>query len=232
MAKKRKKSKEEDYEFKAPEFDEEEFVRKELRDAKAILITIAYAVIIAILSYLLMFADIWLSVLLGVLAVVFLRHLYPLLKIDTTTFEIKNWLANAVMYFFTWLAIWILLVNPPISDFSDPKIEDARGYVGSPGDWVAFNDTTKAQLGQGMNLSIGAKVVDNSEIDDDKVKIMVSHNGTLITDPEWTTMTKEDEDYYFFVISESYTLPGRYDYNITAADINGNKATLSGHFTY
>jgi hypothetical protein len=232
MAKKRKKGKEEEYEFKAPEFDEEEFVRKELRDAKAILITIAYAVIIAFISYLLMFTDILLSFLLGLLAVVFLRHIYPFLKIDTSTFEIKNWLGNGVMYFFTWLALWILLVNPPISDFSDPRIDDAHGYVGSPGEWLPFNDTTKVQLEQGMNLSIGARVVDNTEIKTDGVKIMVTHNETLITGPSWATMTKEDDDYYFFIISESDTNPGRYQYNITATDKNGNKASFSGQFIY
>ncbi|HUW42923.1 MAG TPA: hypothetical protein VMW02_01660, partial [Thermoplasmata archaeon] len=46
MAKKRKKGKPEpeDYEFRPPDFDEKEFLQKELRDTRTALLTIVYAI--------------------------------------------------------------------------------------------------------------------------------------------------------------------------------------------
>lgn len=230
MAKRKKKAKEEEYEFKAPEFDEEEFLKKEVRDARAAFITIGYAVLIAVFSFLLVFADVFLSILLGLLAVVFLRHIYPALGVDTVSFEYKNWLGNIVMYFFTWLAIWMLLMNPPISDFSKPNFVDTDRYVGIPGDWVELNDTTKPLLDQDMNLSIAVKITDNSGIDKNSVRIRIEHNESVITDPEWSSMSEYNDDRYYYTISNALISEGLYEFNITVKDLSGNKARLNDKF--
>jgi hypothetical protein len=72
MAKKRKKQKEEEsYEFKMPEFDEEEYLRKEVRDSKTLFVTFIYGVLIAFVSFSLNFVDVALAALVGFIAVIF-----------------------------------------------------------------------------------------------------------------------------------------------------------------
>ncbi|MEE9118811.1 MAG: hypothetical protein V3U02_09520, partial [Calditrichia bacterium] len=132
MAKKRKKEKkEEGYEFKMPEFDEEEYLKKEVRDAKTFFITFVYAAMIALVSFGLTFVDVAAAVLVGFIAIIFLRHIYPMLGIDTSLIEKKQWAGNIIMFIFTWLAIWILLSNPPFSDSASPTIDHVEVYYGT-----------------------------------------------------------------------------------------------------
>jgi hypothetical protein len=92
MAKKRKRQKEEEevYEFKMPEFDEEEYLRKELRDTKTLYITFAYGVAIAFVSFGFSFFDPAIGALFGFLGIIFLRHIYTLIKVDTSLLEKKQ----------------------------------------------------------------------------------------------------------------------------------------------
>ncbi|MEE9151359.1 MAG: hypothetical protein V3U20_05945, partial [Thermoplasmata archaeon] len=101
MAKKRKKEKkEEGYEFKMPEFDEEEYLKKEVRDARSLIVTFVYAVLIAVVSFGLTFVDAALAALVGFIGIVFLRHIYPIIGVDTTLIEKKQWAGNIIMYLF------------------------------------------------------------------------------------------------------------------------------------
>jgi hypothetical protein len=227
MAKKRRKEKtEEVFEFKMPEFDEEEYIKKEVRDAKALFVTFGYAVVIAIASFGLSFVDIALAALLGFVAIVFLRHIYPLVGIDTTLLEKKQWGGNIIMYIFTWLAIWILLSNPPFSDFADPTIKDADIYFEEDfGNWTRY-DSNVNNLTFGMNISINATIADNVKIDEESIKIKIERReGESFVEIESGDMNRIKKHRYAYQLHDIDQ--GLHRYTISAKDINGHEKSLS-----
>ena len=223
MAKKRKKEKEEGYEFKMPEFDEEEYLKKEVRDAKTIFVTFIYAALIAIVSFGLTFVDVALAVLVGFIGIVFLRHIYPLIGVDTSLLEKKQWAGNILMYLFTWLAIWILLTNPPFSDFAAPTIKDDGIYFGGSGNWTKLNDTNNIPFG--TNVSINTTIADNVKVDAETITIIIERNDVEI---ERGSMGRIGKNKYAYVINNIGQ--GRHQYKITAKDINDHKASFGGTF--
>ncbi|UCE37388.1 MAG: hypothetical protein JSW00_18320 [Thermoplasmata archaeon] len=231
MAKKRRKVKEEEetYEFKMPEFDEEEFLRKEVRDSKILFVTFGYAVLMGVVSFGLTYADIALAALTGFIAIIFLRHIYPLIGIDTSLIENKQWAGNIIMYLFTWLAIWILLSNPPFSDFSSPTIEKDTIYFGSQGNWTKLNETNVDLLNYNVNVSINVIIVDNVEVDKDTVKITIKRKeGESFIEIQSGRMNRIEDNEFSYVL---YDLrQGMHEYIISAKDINDHEASLSGRF--
>ena len=135
MAKKRKKDKkhkEEEYEFRPPEFDEEEFLKKELRDTKTVLITVCYAAAFGIVAAVLSHISsklIGVSFLLVFVGLYSLRYFYPFVKIKTEEFQKKNWAGNVAWFFLTFLAVWVLTFNYPFSDHANPEVEDIVVWV-------------------------------------------------------------------------------------------------------
>jgi len=134
MAKKRKKDKEkeEEYEFRPPDFSEREFLKKELRDTKGALYTILYAILFgAIAGVISMFSNGLeiISFMVVFIGMVTLRYFYDIVKVDTSEYAKKNWAGNIGTFFFTFLAIWVLMMNPPFADDSSPTIEKVRVYV-------------------------------------------------------------------------------------------------------
>lgn len=229
MAKKRKKEKkEEDYEYKEPEFDEEEYLRKEVRDSRALFATLGYAVLIGIVSFGLTFVDVALAALVGFIAMVFLRHIYPRVGVDTTLLEKKNWAGNIIMYLFTWLAVWILLVNPPFSDFAEPTIENVGIYFqDDSGNWTKKNDTT--DLKDLWNVSINATIVDNVDVDKNTIIITIEREiGDEYTEIYSGPMERIGENRYSYILVDVDA--GKHKYTIKASDINNNEASFSGTF--
>ena len=121
MAKKRriieKKAQEEDYEFTPPEFDEEDFIRKDLYGTKIIFVVAAFAIIIGILCSCVQkaFTDagLWLGLALMFLGVAAINPLLKLLRFDPDLLERRTKVGNSLFYLLLTLGIWILLVNPP-----------------------------------------------------------------------------------------------------------------------
>lgn len=230
MAKKRKKEgDEEKYEFKEPEFDEEEYLRKEVRDARALFVTIGYAALIGIVSFSLTFADVALAALVGFIAIVFLRHIYPLIGVDTSLIEKKQWAGNIVMYLFTWLAIWILLSNPPFSDFAAPNIENVGIFFGEPGNWTKLNDSNEKLLDYTVNVSINATIADNVKVDVETTRITIKRKaGEEFVEIENGQMERIGKNRYAYILSDIDQ--GLHEYIITAEDVNDHKASSSGTF--
>lgn len=113
-------------EFTPPDFDEVEYMRKEVETAKAGLVTVAWAFVVAFISYALtLFAGgsgATLGGFIGILGLYGLRYLYPLARLDTSKFDWKAWAGNGAIHLFAWLAFWVLLLNPPFVDVSPPVI--------------------------------------------------------------------------------------------------------------
>ena len=121
MAKKRriieKKAQEEEYEFVPPEFDEEEFIRKDLYGTKVAFLVVAFAIVIGILCSCIQrsFADagLYLGLLLLFLGIAAIKPFLKLVRFDPDLLERKTMVGNYLLYLLLALGIWILLVNPP-----------------------------------------------------------------------------------------------------------------------
>ena len=121
MAKKRRiieKEAQEEYEFVPPEFDEEEFIRKDLYGTKVLLIVACFSIIIGVLCSCLQlsFSDktgLWLGLLLLFLGIAAIKPLLKLVRFDPELLERKSMVGNYILYLLLGLGIWILMVNPP-----------------------------------------------------------------------------------------------------------------------
>lgn len=241
MAKKRKRDKEEkeEYEFRPPDFDEKEFLKKEMSDTRTAVLTIIYAVAFGVIAGLITMAAPGLAGVgfaVGVAGMVLLRYIYPMMKVDISTFQKRNWLGNLGTYFFTFLAIWVLLLNVPFSDHADPTVEKVIVWVGAEGAvqgaeyefveaqqgyaWVALNEShpvnTLISKAANVSINITAKVADNGNLK--SVKIAV---GTQ--DSPYHDMTDEGKQRFGFKIQSGDlgTTAGLMFY-ISAEDDAGN----------
>lgn len=242
MAKKRKKEKaeKEDYEFRPPEFDEKEFLSKELTDTKTLIWTVFYAALFGIGAGVIMLASeelLGVAFMLGIAGIVSLKYFYPLLKIDISTFQKKNWLGNIATFFFTFLAIWVLVLNVPISDHARPTVENVIVWV-SDGTtvkgmeyklittqgiygWVPLNSSytveTMISVSAGTTVNITAKVTDNGDLRSVTIQVTTS------SEPVTSHMTGEGGYRFGFTISsgELSTSAGL-SFTITATDESGN----------
>ena len=132
MAKKRKivaKSKEPEYEFVPPDFDEREFILKDIYGTKVTLAVVAIAIAVGIICG---FIDksmeqdtalyIGLFLMFGVMFL--LKKILKLIRLDpdllsagsqSTGSSTKSMVGNYFVYLFLCLAIWIVFINPPIA---------------------------------------------------------------------------------------------------------------------
>jgi hypothetical protein len=115
--------------FIPPDFDEDAFIHREMVSFRTTLILFVWAIVAAAVSWAAFGAlhgaqTAWLLGL-GICAVFgyALRWLFPRLKADIAHFGRREWLGTAALFFFTWLAFFILAINPPISDFAPPRVE-------------------------------------------------------------------------------------------------------------
>jgi len=183
MAKKRKKDKPEaeDYEFRPPDFDEKEFLQKELRDTRTALVTIIYAVCIGIVAGLISMLGANLApvaFLVGIAGMVTLKYFYTIAKVDISAFKRKNWAGNLGTYFFTFLAIWVLTLNVPFSDHAPPTVDKVivwvddgtnvygKEYNSDTHQWTALNATHDpvVRANSSYRINITAKIADNGQL--------------------------------------------------------------------
>jgi hypothetical protein len=173
MAKKRRK--EEDEEFQLPEFNESDFLRKEITSAKMILLVVLLAIVAAIISYFLTLAGIVVVAFFAGLAVVLLLKYVPkAFGIDTSKLERKDWFGYGSTYFFAWLAIWVLVMNVPFSDVTPPGL---YVYV----DGVSATPDVPVTI-HGKNWAfVTAKATDNAGINVVLIQTTVAPNQTPMT---------------------------------------------------
>jgi len=222
MAKKRKKDKEpqEDYQFIPPDFDEKEFLRKEMRDIRTAFLTIVFAVIFGAVAGIIALAspDFALVGLIIVIAgMVALPTIYRFIKVDTSAFQKKHWAGNFGTFFFTFLAIWVMLMNPPFSDHAKPTVEEVIVWIDSGGViigleymyienlqgnfWVVTNTTAPADtihVGSGDTVNITAKIADNGKLVTEELAIG-SSSAT------YSAMTEEDNNRFGFKVAGDFT---------------------------
>lgn len=118
MAKKRRRAeaKTEEYEFVPPDFDEREFILKDLYGTKVLLVVSVLAITVGIAASFIDKAWEWYGgLLLMILAIVGMKEFLKLLRFDVEMVETKVMIGNYVLSLFLSLGIWILLINPPFA---------------------------------------------------------------------------------------------------------------------
>jgi hypothetical protein len=241
MAKKRKKDKkeEEEYEFIPPEFDEKEFLKKEIKDTKVSLTTIAIAVIFGIVAG--GIAEISRSLvapalLIGFGGAISLKYIYQILKIDVSHFQKKNWLGAVGSFFFTFLAVTVLLINVPFADFANPTVDKvivwindgselrAVHYDSETSRWVytpADNDDTWTPvIHSGDAVNITALVTDNG-------KLSVVEIAVVPAIATYLPMTKDQDGRYNYSLTGDMLSGQGLSFSIRAVDGSGNSVLFS-----
>ncbi len=207
----KKRKKEEEFQFKVPEFDQAAFMRKEIEGAKAAVITVGYALLISLGSYYLALRGVgYLAALLGFAALYGLKYLYPIVKLDTVKFDKKIWAGNGAIFLFAWLAFWVLLLNPPFLDISPPSIQivEVPGAVPeilSPGAQAILS------LGGNSSIEIRVQVLDNIRV----AKVEITVDGELVL------MKDTGEDGWFSHTEPSVQLGRLYVFEVVAFDHQG-----------
>jgi len=217
MAKRRKeKDEEEEIDFKIPKFDEEKFLKKERRNIKTLFISFLFGLVMAVITF-----GFWtllqghflrwdLVFLLAVVNAVWIRYLFTRLDIDFTDFGKKQWFTTYAVYFFTWLLVFIVIVNPPFYDEDSPKME-------------AVILPNMQELGGTVNII--AKITDNVGIE--QQNIAFSLNGEDIDDFTY------ENNIFTYTFTNPDNLTGDFDFIITATDVNDIEAVpINGSFTY
>ena len=223
MAKRRKDAdEEEDIDFHLPKFDEEKFIRTEKKKIKVTFIAFFFGIIISIISFgfwvLLHGNNLrWILVLLfGLFTASWLKYLFIHLNIKLEDVDKKSMLGVYSTYFFTWLLLLIVLVNPPFYDDTPPAIEVAvLPYMQEPGG----------------TIDLIARITDNAGI---------QNISLIITDENGTNMEIPPSDYSFNNSIFQYTFYGptsinkemKYNYRLTARDTNNHVTIKNGSFWY
>ncbi len=225
MAKRRKEKDEEsdDKPFKAPKFDEKEFIRKEKINIRATFIAFLFGSLMALVCFgfwALMGSGVgfrWTLVLLVAVAnATFLRYIFERFKIDVSHFTKKNWFTNIMIYFFTWLLIMIVIVNPPFYDDESPLV-----------DLVALPEMQEP----GGNITFVAKITDNVAVDYDNIVLEITDPDGNITSLSPTGFEMNNM-IAMFVFDNSQETLGDFEYKFTVSDSNGLITEKTGTFSY
>ncbi|MBS3782675.1 MAG: hypothetical protein KGY66_06205 [Candidatus Thermoplasmatota archaeon] len=209
------------------EFDRVEYMKKEINKGKSTLVAVAIAPIFALVSMsvfnLTMHSLI--SLVTGMLGLIFLKPIYDILNIDIDKIDKKGWVKNGGVYFLTLLAVWIILMNPPFGDFADPQLNDVwvEVDINDNGEWIPVEDvnTTDVEEGKSYPIRIVAEITDNDAINENSVKINFENEG-------WKNMTKIDTHLYAFdpdITIESGT--HNYEFRIRMEDMKGNSNSVN-----
>ena len=122
MAKKKRK---EEPEVEVPDFDEVKFMRGEMRALRVTVLVVLWAIPAALVSWVLTVPPLSVSVVAffaGIGMLFLLKWVLPILKVDISEWKRKDWMGQGSTFFFTWLAVWILLLNAPFADLTPPLI--------------------------------------------------------------------------------------------------------------
>jgi hypothetical protein len=197
MAKKRRKQQleKEEKEYKPPAFDKKEFMETEISVAKGTIIAVFLAIPMGIAAYLLTDFSALIGLLAGLVGIFLIWFLLPMIGIEVTRFKITHWLGVVSSYFFLFLAIWVILCNPPFSDRAAPDIRNVRV------NWDGTDNFTMVSVletgntvdipGQ-VNLTIRADITDNVELNVNTVMISIN-SGTPVS----ISNQGQDEAYLF-----------------------------------
>jgi len=204
----------EDYEFIPPDFDEDAFIHREIVSFRTTSILFVWGIVAAAVSWA-AFAGLHgasVAWLLGLaICAVFgysLRWLFPRLGADIAHFGTRDWLGTAFLFFFTWLAFFILAINPPVSDFAPPRVE----LHASP-----------ALQQAGGTVAVDLFVEDNTKVTDHA--FAVTRGGAAVP----FTLSNPEPGHYRALLANASA--GAYEATATAHDPRGHAGNATIAFT-
>jgi hypothetical protein len=222
MAKKRRKQEEkkEEREYKPPEFDRLDYLRTEVGTSKATMIAAAFAIPMALAAmFIVPVGGVAAGFMAGITGIAFIYILLPIVKIDVKPFKWTHWAGVMSTYFLVFLAVWVVLCNPPFNDFASPEFRDVRVSWDGGSTWANVS-VTSGSFGVKVpanvtSLIIRAQVTDNVELNVNSVMIS---RGTQ--SPALMAQTSNS------IIFESSSTVAQFDvFTITASDTNGQSAS-------
>jgi len=215
MAQKKRKEPEvkEEYNFVPPDFNEKEFLEKDITVTKTVLISALLATVFGVVAYLTTDLSFVIGLLIIVVGAVALKYIFQFLPVDLSAVENKTWLGNGAMFFFLALGIWILLLNPPFGDTVDPQIQDLEVWAGDVQFSRPYNSIPIDQV-----ITFNATITDNGDLS--KVQF-----GLTGTSPQTWDMVVGDDGRFEF--SYTFTTAGTYNFVVTAEDEAGNVQTFA-----
>ena len=222
MAKKRReKEEEQEIDFKKPKFDKEKFIKTEKQKVKITFLSFIFGVAISFISFgfwiLLRGNDFrWELVLLfGVFTAAWLRYIFLKLNIDLSELGRRGMFTSYAIYFFSWLLILIILVNPPFYDDEAPMIEVI---------------TLPSAQELGGTIKIVAKITDNVGIDEINFTLYDPNNDISIID-DYTF----ENNIFTYIFDNTEGIIGEFNYELIATDLSGLKSNEDlgkGSFEY
>jgi len=230
MAKKKKGEKAEPS-FVFPEFDRTEWLEKEVRDSKAGLIGVAWALLVGLMSWQLSLAtgQARYGLLFGFAACFAIIKILPLI-IDTSSFERKSWAGPILTALFAWLGVFILLSNPPFSDIAPPRVGGLDFYIEDDDGW----NTTVAPDADATLLFV-VDLRDNREVTEARLALQKDGAGLVLDGaaygrlqllPAGNAWGVEASYGWYFLLDEGLDT-GSYTVRITAFDVAGNEKQRS-----
>lgn len=239
----RRKRKEEAPDWVAPDFDEVGYMRREIEGARAAVATIAWAVVGALVGFAL-YSVLPVLAFFGGIAVGFgMYFVFPLIGFKTESFKRRDWIGHGITYFFSWLAFWIILLNPPFSDHTPPTIQAISvspyhaGYLDPPenGSLLCAPATIGSlSLGAGNDsLYILFRASDNVGLRNVEVQAAPQGSMPFVVAP---TLVAGQDNHCAGHLQEKYpggtynaTLPyaSLYDITIVATDTSGLSAGVA-----
>jgi len=220
MAKrKRKEDEAEDKGFKIPKFNKEEFLKRERRNIKTTFWSVIFGFFMALLCamfWILMGPETplrWYLVLLVMIGdAVFLRYVFSWRKLDISDFTKKNWFTTYGTYVFSWLILFIVLINPPIYDGEAPRVE-----------MVVLPEMQEF----GGSIELVAKITDNTVVE--KSGITLTIDGTAIDQNDFTF---EDNIFKYTYENDDIENETDLEYKLIVKDKSGWETESSGTFSY
>ncbi|HLE46811.1 MAG TPA: hypothetical protein VI818_00825, partial [Candidatus Thermoplasmatota archaeon] len=222
-----------DVPFEIPEFNEDEFVRKELISFKTTVVLFVYSLIVALITFAyyryaqnaqdLDAAGFILLVLIAMAFGGLLPFIFRALKINVKHFKRREWIGTMTLHFFFWLGFTLLLSNPPINDNTAPRID------------VAVSPDVQ---GLGHEIFLAAFVADNKALDASQLHFCVlrldnapaTYDGLSDAQRQgclpWTQESEQVWAFKWRTESE-----GTYHYYVQAKDSDGREAHKHGTVT-
>jgi len=237
----RRKRKDEAPDWVAPDFDEVGFMRREIEGARAAVATIAWAVLGALVALGLYAVLPVLAFFAGIAVGFGMYFVFPLIGIETESFKRRDWIGHGITYFFSWLAFWIILLNPPFSDHTDPTIQGisvSPYHAGYTGDLACLPASIgSVTLGPGNNsLYILFRASDNVGLSNVQVEVAPNSQTPFVVIPTLVTGQKNQcvghgqESYLGGTYNATFAVAASaYDITIVAVDTSGRQAAVGFH---
>jgi hypothetical protein len=220
-----------DLPFDVPEFDEDEFVRKELISFRTTAILFVYTLAVALVTIIVSGVTdgaipFLLLVILAFALGAPLPFVYKAFRIDISHFKKKEWIGTVLLFFFFWLGFSLLFMNPPFTDSAGPAVH----IVLSP-----------AVQGTANPVDLAVQIRDNRDVDESTVQFCI-HRLTGSEPPAFEALTEAERtacqtDFASqenhpggFLHTFTSDTEGRYVVYVTATDSDDHRSVAQAAF--